>query len=264
MGIQSRLSACLMGSITAFGVLVVVPVATPVATSMIPLARAACPPDCGGGGDNGGGQFPGQGGMQFQPPAQPPALPDYNGGSSAPPLNQSNGISIYNQSGQQASQQTPVAQEAQLQNPHPWSRAANGEQQPIGQQPPLNQELSQGFKDAQAREAAAQTLFREEPGPHIPDPWEADDRVPEPEEDQPLTYSTECVAFGNELGHERDIINAWNDALNDAISDTPKTDDLTLYNNLKAAQQAVRQRRAEWQAHGAVWVKQCEPNASPN
>ncbi|MEU9806007.1 hypothetical protein [Mycobacterium sp. NPDC050853] len=60
------------------------------------------------------------GGSQFQPPQMPGQMPDYQGGNQ-PPLNQDNGISIYNtgaqgapqQGGQQGAQQQPGNQQPQ-------------------------------------------------------------------------------------------------------------------------------------------------------
>nr|WP_237161221.1 matrixin family metalloprotease [Mycobacteroides salmoniphilum] len=67
---------------------------------------------------------PGDGGMngsQFQPPGLPPQMPDYQGGINQPPLNQDNGISIYNTGApQQGGQRAPGQQSGQ---------------QPEGQQP---------------------------------------------------------------------------------------------------------------------------------
>ncbi|MGH3726797.1 MAG: hypothetical protein ACRDUS_22030 [Mycobacterium sp.] len=62
----------------------------------------------------------GMNGGQFQPPGLPPQQPDYQGGINQPPLDQNNGISIYNTGAQGAPQQAPGQQ---------------GGQQPQGQQP---------------------------------------------------------------------------------------------------------------------------------
>ncbi|MBV0919354.1 matrixin family protein [Mycobacteroides chelonae] len=53
-------------------------------------------------------------GGQFQPPGLPPQMPDYQGGINQPPLNQDNGISIYNTGApQQVGQQAPGQQDGQ-------------------------------------------------------------------------------------------------------------------------------------------------------
>ncbi|WP_420063349.1 hypothetical protein [Mycobacteroides chelonae] len=73
------------------------------AINLVPGATAdpTGPPGPTGGMTDGGGS-------QFQPPQMPSSMPDYQGGNQ-PPLNQDNGISIYNsgapQVGQQAGQQ---------------------------------------------------------------------------------------------------------------------------------------------------------------
>ncbi|MEU9807684.1 hypothetical protein [Mycobacterium sp. NPDC050853] len=62
----------------------------------------------------------GMNGGQFQPPGLPPQQPEYQGGNNLPPLDQNNGISIYNTGAQGAPQQAP---------------GQRGAQQPQGQQP---------------------------------------------------------------------------------------------------------------------------------
>lgn len=65
------------------------------------------PGPTGPGGMNGG---------QFQPPGLPPQMPDYQGGNNQPPLDQNNGISIYN-TGAQGAPQQPGQQGAQQGDP---------------------------------------------------------------------------------------------------------------------------------------------------
>lgn len=89
-----------------------------------PLARAACPPDCGGGGGLDG---PPGGGSQFRPPDMPAQQPDYQGGINQAPLNQNSGISIYNESpAQGGGQQAPQNMGPQMSG----QRAAHGEPLP--------------------------------------------------------------------------------------------------------------------------------------
>ncbi len=89
-----------------------------------PLARAACPPDCGGGGGLDG---PPGGGSQFKPPDMPAQQPDYQGGINQPPLNQNSGISIYNESPAQGGPE----QASQNMGPQmSGQRAAHGEPLP--------------------------------------------------------------------------------------------------------------------------------------
>ncbi len=82
----------------------------------------------GGAGMTG----PPGGGSEFVPPSMP-SMPDYTGGNQ-PPLDQNNGVSIYNSGVQSApSQGNSYPNQAQRgQNPDgTWQTAANGEQQPI-------------------------------------------------------------------------------------------------------------------------------------
>ncbi|RIS83882.1 YIP1 family protein [Mycobacteroides abscessus] len=103
-------------------------------TDSVPLARAACPPDCGGpGGDSYG---PPGGGQMFQPPSQGgPQMPDYQGGFNQSPMDQNSGISIYNTNAPGA-QQVPSQTGGQQQeppfraNPDGSWQARNGEWSP--------------------------------------------------------------------------------------------------------------------------------------
>ncbi|WP_131821712.1 phospholipase A2 [Mycobacteroides chelonae] len=54
-----------------------------------------------------GGPTGGMNGSQFQPPSLPNSMPDYQGGINQPPLDQNNGISIYNTGSQTAPEQGP-------------------------------------------------------------------------------------------------------------------------------------------------------------
>ncbi|MGJ6127033.1 hypothetical protein QN239_31070 [Mycolicibacterium sp. Y3] len=123
------------------------PVVTPTATTMLAVAHAACPPDCGtGGGSNGG---PPGGGTEFVPP-QMPQPPNINGGYNYPAPDQANGISIYNQS---PSAQGPAPSNATSpQTGQSWQSAANGEQQPIQyQSAPRAEQVSKQFADLQTQ-----------------------------------------------------------------------------------------------------------------
>ncbi len=89
----------------------------PIGIGAINLVPGATADPTGPTGGPGGGMTDG-GGSQFQPPSMPNSVPDYQGGNQ-PPLDQSNGISIYNsgapQAGQQSGQQggQPAQQGAQ-------------------------------------------------------------------------------------------------------------------------------------------------------
>nr|WP_234809128.1 hypothetical protein [Mycobacteroides saopaulense] len=74
---------------------------------------------------------PGDGGMngsQFQPPSVPNSMPDYQGGINQPPLDQNNGISIYNTGAQGAPQQSGGQQAGQ--QPQQGQQPAHGTQIP--------------------------------------------------------------------------------------------------------------------------------------
>ncbi|CPT93772.1 Hypothetical protein ERS075552_00608 [Mycobacteroides abscessus] len=60
-----------------------------------------------------GGMDGGMNGSQFQPPQMPSSMPDYQGGNNQPPLDQNNGVSIYNSGSPQAPQQVPGQQAGQ-------------------------------------------------------------------------------------------------------------------------------------------------------
>lgn len=85
-------------------------------------AEPTGPPGPTGGMTDGGGS-------QFQPPAQPPSMPDYQGGKNLPPLDQNSGISIYNSGNPQAPQQVPGQQGGQ-QPQQSWDQPAHGTQMP--------------------------------------------------------------------------------------------------------------------------------------
>ncbi|SLI25512.1 Uncharacterised protein [Mycobacteroides abscessus subsp. bolletii] len=67
-------------------------------------------------------------GSQFQPPQMPSSMPDYQGGNNQPPLDQNNGISIYNSGSPQAPQQVPGRQAGQ--QPQQAQQPAHGTQIP--------------------------------------------------------------------------------------------------------------------------------------
>ncbi|WP_423487874.1 hypothetical protein [Mycobacteroides sp. PCS013] len=94
-------------------------------------SAAPCPPDCGGGGNDGGPQ---DGGAQFRPPQMPNQMPDYQGGINQPPLDQNGGVSIYNPSSGQAPSQSGGQQSIQeppfQANPDGSWQARNGEWSP--------------------------------------------------------------------------------------------------------------------------------------
>nr|WP_235886857.1 hypothetical protein [Mycobacteroides chelonae] len=94
----------------------------------VPQAHAACPPDCGGPGGSDG---PPGGGQMFQPPSQGgPQMPDYQGGINQAPLDQNNGISIYNTQAPSVSNNGVNGSSGQQGSQQGWDQPAHGTQIP--------------------------------------------------------------------------------------------------------------------------------------
>ncbi|WP_237164662.1 hypothetical protein [Mycobacteroides salmoniphilum] len=94
----------------------------------VPLARAACPPDCGGPGGSDG---PPGGGQMFQPPSQGgPQMPDYQGGVNQPPMDQNGSVSIYNTQAPSISNNGVNGSNGQQSSQQGWDQPAHGTQPP--------------------------------------------------------------------------------------------------------------------------------------
>ncbi len=94
----------------------------------VPVARAACPPDCGGPGGSDG---PPGGGQMFQPPSQGgPQMPDYQGGINQPPMDQNGSISIYNTQAPSISNNGAHGSSGQQGPQQGWDQPAHGTQPP--------------------------------------------------------------------------------------------------------------------------------------
>nr|WP_234880996.1 hypothetical protein [Mycobacteroides salmoniphilum] len=94
----------------------------------VPVARAACPPDCGGPGGSDG---PPGGGQMFQPPSQGgPQMPDYQGGVNQPPLDQNGSVSIYNTQAPSISNNGVNGSSGQQGPQQGWDQPAHGTQPP--------------------------------------------------------------------------------------------------------------------------------------
>lgn len=144
----------------AIAVPITAPEPTPGSAPMvIAIARADCPPDCGPGGGGTPSGPPG-GGTEFVPPSMP-AMPSYEPGRGQPPLDQNNGISIYNSATPQPSQAAQPSQAPVQNQDGTYNRAANGEQQPINyNNPPDNQQTGsnwQKLSDELNQDSNAQT-----------------------------------------------------------------------------------------------------------
>ncbi|CPT30067.1 Hypothetical protein ERS075534_00769 [Mycobacteroides abscessus] len=134
--------AVLAVTATAIGMPVIAPETTDGASSVVAIARADCPPDCGPGG-GGTPTGPPGGGTEFVPPSVP-SMPSYDASRGQPPLDQNNGISIYNSAAPQPSQ---AAQPSQANQNGTYTRAANGEQQPIQHSPEQNTQPSNDWQN---------------------------------------------------------------------------------------------------------------------
>ncbi|RIS62538.1 hypothetical protein D2E43_06305 [Mycobacteroides abscessus] len=100
----------------------------------VPLARAACPPDCGGPGGLDG---PPGGGQIFQPPSQGgPQMPDYQSGMNQPALDQNGSISIYNTQVPSVSQNGSSGYQSSQGPQQGWDQPAHGTQIPNYQSAP--------------------------------------------------------------------------------------------------------------------------------
>lgn len=130
-------------------------------------------------GPTGGPGGPdGMNGGAFQPPGQPPSMPDYQGGNNLPPLDQNGGVSIYNSGNPQAPQQIPGQQGGQ-QPQQGWDQPAHGTQPPNystapgytqgpgkpnpDYQAPQQNSPQQGQQQQQPSQAPSQTQQPEQP-----------------------------------------------------------------------------------------------------
>ncbi len=102
------------------------------------------------------------GGQQFQPPQMPSSMPDYQGGNNQPPLNQDNGVSIYNSGNPQAPQQVPGQQGGQ--QPQQAQQPQHGNQIPDYQTAtPYTQGPGQANPDYQAPQQGNQPQQGQQP-----------------------------------------------------------------------------------------------------
>lgn len=144
----STTAAVLAVLAAAIGVPVMSPQPDSGTNPVLAIARADCPPDCGGGPGNGGTPTgPPGGGTEFVPPSIP-AMPSYDPGRGQPPLDQNNGISIYNSAAPQPSQAAQPSQAPVQNQDGSYGRAANGEQQPVNyNNAPNNQQINNDWQD---------------------------------------------------------------------------------------------------------------------
>ncbi len=160
----ARAAAVVAVVAAAIAVPITAPEPTPgSAPVVVAIARADCPPDCGPGGGGTPSGPPG-GGTEFVPPSIP-AMPSYEPGRGQPPLDQNNGISIYNSTAPQPSQAAQPGQAPVQNQDGTYNRAANGEQQPNNyQQAPNNQQPSQQWQKLSDQLNSRQGQQEEQPG----------------------------------------------------------------------------------------------------
>ncbi|SKF99213.1 Uncharacterised protein [Mycobacteroides abscessus subsp. bolletii] len=142
----SSTAAALAVLAAAIGVPVMSPQPASGTSPVLAIARADCPPDCGGNPGGGTPSGPPGGGTEFVPPSMP-AMPPYEPGRGQPPLDQNNGISIYNSAAPQPSQAAQPGQVSAQNRDGSYNRAANGEQQPINyNNAPNNQQVNNDWQ----------------------------------------------------------------------------------------------------------------------
>ncbi|BBB42226.1 hypothetical protein MASB_27920 [Mycobacteroides abscessus subsp. bolletii BD] len=136
---------------TAIGLPVISPEATTESSPVLAIARADCPPDCGGNPGGGNPSGPPGGGTEFVPPSIP-AMPPYEPGRGYPAPDQNNGISVYNSATPQPSQAAQPNQTPAQNQDGTYNRAANGEQQPVTyNNAPNNQQPSSDWRELNQR-----------------------------------------------------------------------------------------------------------------
>ncbi|WP_234880926.1 hypothetical protein [Mycobacteroides salmoniphilum] len=191
----------------AIGMQVITPEPTFGSGPMVAIARADCPPDCGGGPGNGGTPSgPPGGGTGFVPPSMP-AMPSYEPGRGQPPLDQNNGISIYNSTAPQPSQAAQPSQQPVQNQDGSYSRAANGEQQPVNyNNAPNNQQpsndwrnLSNQLNQQQSQQTRPQQQDNQS-GDRNDDARKCAQSMAEAEDSRPVLNMAEFLEVGKEGG----------------------------------------------------------------
>ncbi|CPT91542.1 Hypothetical protein ERS075552_00232 [Mycobacteroides abscessus] len=232
----SSTAAVLAVLAAAIGVPVMSPQPDAGTNPVLAIARADCPPDCGGGPGNGGTPTgPPGGGTEFVPPSIP-AMPSYDPGRGQPPLDQNNGISIYNSAAPQPSQAAQPSQAPVQNQDGTYNRAANGEQQPINHNAPNNQQLNNNWQKLsdQLNQQQSET-------------GQNDDQL---QQDNSTDRQTRCKAAWNSL-------NSLSDTLSQQIQELPDDDP----RRQQLASQFAHAMSQALRANG-VTADQCSTNAS--
>ncbi|WP_157897168.1 hypothetical protein [Mycobacteroides salmoniphilum] len=158
-GLRRALAAAAITAVAVAGWQLNTDSPTGIGVMGLPGATADPTGPTGPTGDPGG-----MNGGQFQPPGLPPQQPDYRGGINQPPLDQNNGISIYNtgaqgapqQAGQQGAQQGNPGQQPQHGTQIPDYQTATPHTQGPGKANPDYQAPQQGNQGQQPRQGQQQ------------------------------------------------------------------------------------------------------------
>ncbi|WP_457066927.1 hypothetical protein [Mycobacteroides abscessus] len=138
------------------------------------------------------------GGQQFQPPSIPQQQPDYQG-SNQPPLNQDNGVSIYNsgapqapqQGGQQGAQQQPGNQQPQHGTQIPNYQTATPYTQGPGQANPDYQAPQQGPQQQPPQQGPSNAPTQQPSSP--PTPTKQPGQQQWPDDKRPVDLQKGCL-----------------------------------------------------------------------
>lgn len=162
------------------------------------------------------------GGQQFQPPQMPSSMPEYQGGNQ-PPMNQDNGISIY-QTGAQGAPQQGSQSGGQQQPQQGWDQPAHGTQPPnYSTAPGYTQGPGKPNPDFQAPQQQSPQQGQQPQQPQQ-QPSQAPTQTQQPEQPQNKQDDTtqqlndrqqQCQAVAQSFGNPADEV------LNEVVSEIP-------------------------------------------
>ncbi|SHX43835.1 Uncharacterised protein [Mycobacteroides abscessus subsp. massiliense] len=163
------------------------------------------------------------GGQQFQPPQMPSSMPEYQGGNQ-PPMNQDNGISIY-QTGAQGAPQQGSQSGGQQQPQQGWDQPAHGTQPPnYSTAPGYTQGPGKPNPDFQAPQQQSPQQGQQPQQPQQQQPSQAPTQTQQPEQPQNKQDDTtqqlddrqqQCQAVAQSFGNPADEV------LNEVVSEIP-------------------------------------------
>lgn len=163
------------------------------------------------------------GGQQFQPPQMPSSMPEYQGGNQ-PPMNQDNGISIY-QTGAQGAPQQGSQSGGQQQPQQGWDQPAHGTQPPnYSTAPGYTQGPGKPNPDFQAPQQQSPQQGQQPQQPQQQQPSQAPTQTQQPEQPQNKQDDTtqqlndrqqQCQAVAQSFG------NPAEEVLNEVVGEIP-------------------------------------------